>query len=116
MASCVIRLSKNIEVFINSNIAETKLFVLCDNDKPVCISVIDLLHDGLSAVYTFFEPEYSKLSLGTYAILSLITLGKKHCFEYIYLGFWVEESSKMSYKIKFQPLQGFIDDEWQALI
>ena len=102
--------------FIESNIAETKLLVICDNDKPVCVSVIDLLHDGLSAVYTFFEPDYSKLSLGTYAILSLTKLGKKHCFDYIYLGFWIEESSKMNYKIKFQPLQGFIDDEWQTLI
>ena len=102
--------------FIESNIAETKLLVICDKNKPVCISVIDLLHDGLSAVYTFFEPEYSKLSLGTFSILSLIQLGKKHCFDYIYLGFWVKDSQKMNYKIKFQPLQGFIDNEWQPLI
>lgn len=102
--------------FIESNVAETKLFVISDNDKPICVSVIDLLHDGLSAVYTFFEPDYSKLSLGSFAILSLVTLGKKHCFDYIYLGFWVKDSQKMNYKIKFQPLQGYIDDEWQPLI
>lgn len=102
--------------FIESNIAETKLLVICDNDKPVCISVIDLVHDGLSAVYTFFEPEYSKLSLGTYAILSLVNLCKKHCYDFVYLGFWIEESAKMSYKMKFQPLEGFIDKEWRAMI
>lgn len=102
--------------FIQGHIADTKLLIVLDNNKPICVSVIDLLYDGISAVYTFFEPEYAKLSLGTFAILSLIALGKKHCFDYIYLGFWIEESAKMSYKIKFQPLQGFIDNEWQSII
>ena len=80
------------------------------------MSVVDLFHDGLSAVYTFFDPDYTRYSLGTYAILTLIKLSQKHCFEYVYLGFWIEESPKMNYKTKFQPLQGFIDEEWQTLI
>ncbi|MGH1542472.1 MAG: arginyltransferase [Arenicella sp.] len=99
--------------FIESDIADTKLLVIYDNEHVVSVSVIDLMHDGLSAVYTFFDPDFSSLSLGTFSILTTIELCRKHCFEYVYLGFWIEQSNKMSYKKQFQPLQGYINDRWQ---
>ncbi len=79
------------------------------------ISVIDLLPDGLSAVYTFYEPEITRASFGTYSILWQIEQAKRLGLPYVYLGYWVRDSRKMAYKTNFSPLEGFIDGQWQAL-
>ena len=79
------------------------------------VSIIDILDDGLASVYTFYEPNIAKSSFGTYNVLWQIELCRKLQLEYLYLGYWIEESGKMAYKANFSPLQGLIQGKWQAL-
>lgn len=77
------------------------------------VAIIDLLDNALSAVYTFFDSRFSKRSLGVYAVLWQIEYAKSLGLDWIYLGFWIEQCQKMSYKINYQPLQGLIEKEWR---
>lgn len=79
------------------------------------VSIIDALDDGLSSVYTFFDPELKSASFGTYNVLWQIELCRKLELPYLYLGYWIKESRKMAYKANFRPLQGLIQGAWKAL-
>lgn len=79
------------------------------------VSVIDLLRDGLSSVYTFYEPELPRARLGVYNVLWQIELCRKLGLDFVYLGYWIKNSRKMAYKTEFQPAQGLIDGVWRAL-
>jgi arginyl-tRNA--protein-N-Asp/Glu arginylyltransferase len=79
------------------------------------VSVIDLLKDGLSSVYTFYEPDLPRARLGVYNVLWQIELCRKLELDFIYLGYWIENSRKMAYKTEYQPAQGLLDGEWQDL-
>lgn len=79
------------------------------------ISIIDALNDGLSSVYTFFDPDIKQASFGTYNVLWQIDLCRQLRLPYLYLGYWIKESRKMAYKANFKPLQGLLQDEWQTL-
>lgn len=79
------------------------------------VSIIDALDDGLSSVYTFFDPDIKQASLGTYNVLWQIELCRQLQLPYLYLGYWISECRKMSYKANFQPLQGLIQGTWQTL-
>jgi arginine-tRNA-protein transferase len=78
------------------------------------VSIIDVLDDGLSSVYTFFEPDVTGSSYGTYAILWQLALCQLRNLPYLYLGYWIKDSRKMAYKIKFQPLEVFRGGQWQV--
>jgi len=75
------------------------------------VSVIDVLDDGLSAVYTFFEPDAAG-SLGTWAILWQVEQCRQAKLPWLYLGYWIEESRKMTYKSAFQPHQILRAGSW----
>ncbi|MGA7748718.1 MAG: arginyltransferase [Gallionella sp.] len=79
------------------------------------VSVIDLLNDGLSSVYTFYEPELPRACLGVYNVLWQIELCRKLDLDFVYLGYWINNSRKMAYKTEFQPAQGLMDGVWHAL-
>lgn len=77
------------------------------------VSVIDVLGDGLSAVYTFFDPD-APGSLGTWAILWQIEQCRRAGLPWLYLGYWIEESRKMAYKSAFQPYQLLHSGSWRT--
>lgn len=79
------------------------------------VSVIDLLSDGLSSVYTFYEPDLPRARLGVYNVLWQIELCRKLNLDFVYLGYWIKHSRKMAYKTNYQPAEGLIDGIWHAL-
>lgn len=82
------------------------------DDRVVMVALIDRLLDGLSAVYTFFEPELARRSLGVYGVLREIELARRFGLAYLYLGYWIGESGKMRYKSDYRPLQVYRDGAW----
>lgn len=79
------------------------------------VSIIDLLNDGLSSVYTFYDPEVKGSSYGTYNILWQIEQARQLDIPYVYLGYWIKQSPKMAYKTNFHPLEAFQNGNWRSL-
>ena len=75
------------------------------DDKLVGVDLIDVLDDGISSIYFFYDPDFDKLSLGTFSLLYQIKLAKILDLEWIYLGYWVEGCKAFAYKTNFQPQQ-----------
>lgn len=101
------------QFLVQSNVQSYLLqFELDGVCKMVC--VVDRIQDGLSAVYTFYDPDDSHASYGTYAVMWLIDWCQREQLPYLYLGYWIAGSAKMVYKKNFRPLQALIDRQWQA--
>ncbi|HEY7991601.1 MAG TPA: arginyltransferase [Stellaceae bacterium] len=77
--------------------------------------LVDLLDDGLSAVYSFYDPSDQRRGLGTYLILALIEETLRRQKPYVYLGYWIAESPKMAYKARFRPLEALSARGWNAM-
>ena len=77
--------------------------------------LVDLLDDGLSAVYSYFDPEERRRSLGTLLVLALIDAALERGLRYVYLGYWIAESRKMAYKARFRPLEALTREGWHRL-
>jgi leucyl-tRNA---protein transferase len=85
------------------------------DDRLVAAGLTDRLGDGLSAVYSFFAPDEGRRSLGSFTILWLIERARQAGLSYVYLGYWVPESSKMAYKARFRPSEVLIGGLWRVL-
>ena len=84
-------------------------------DRLLGACLTDWLADGLSAVYSFFDTDEDKRSLGTFAVLWLIGRARSLGLPYVYLGYWVPESRKMAYKARFRPSEILISGAWNRL-
>ena len=105
--------------FLSSKLTK-QLFIetwLVDNGKKelVCLAVTDLLLNGLSAVYTFYHPNFKAHGLGVFSILTQIKLCKKLSLSYLYLGYQIDDCQKMNYKNRYFPYERFIDQQWSLV-
>ncbi|WP_040488996.1 arginyltransferase [Fulvimarina pelagi] len=84
-----------------------------ETGELIAVALSDVMSDGLSMVYSFFEPDAAERSLGTYMILDHIERALNMGLPYLYLGYWVEGSPKMNYKIRFQPQEHLMPKGWE---
>ena len=99
---------------LQSNV-NSKLVEFREKGSLKMISIIDELNDGLSSVYTFYDPEDDRRSYGTFSILWQLAQAQRRGLPYVYLGYWIEESRKMNYKANFQPIEGLSNGVWAPL-
>jgi len=93
----------------------TKFVEFSLDEQVLGVAVVDEIQDGLSAIYTFFDPSVSHLSLGTYAVLWQIEEAKRLGLPYVYLGYYIRACKKMAYKTAFKPFQARINDQWMNM-
>lgn len=98
--------------FLTSQWQITRFLAAYSDDKLVGVAVCDLLDEGLSAVYTYFDPKLDQRSLGTWFILQQLLWVEQLRLPYLYLGYWIDACDKMRYKAKFQPQQRLINGVW----
>ena len=101
--------------FLLQSRVNTRLIEFRETGKLAMVSIVDYLSDGLSSVYTFFDPEARSASLGTFNILWQIKECQALGLPYLYLGYWIRDSRKMAYKARFRPIEGFVDGNWRRL-
>lgn len=94
-----------------SNI-ESVIVEFRDSDQLKMVSIIDIVVNGISAVYTFYDTRNMQASYGTYNVLWQIEWAKSLNLPYLYLGYWIKDSQKMAYKQNFKPLEKLVGGEW----
>jgi len=105
------------ETPIKSRVIEyTRAAQTGEGGRPLaCVSLTDVLDDGLSMVYSFYDPDLVHLSLGTFAILDHVAIAREAGLPYVYLGYWVPGSRKMGYKAGFSALEIYKSGKWQPI-
>lgn len=95
---------------------DTRLVTFRDpEERLLAVAVTDFLPTGLSAMYTFFDPDADRRSLGTYAVLWQLRQARGQGLDHIYLGYWIRESPKMAYKSRFRPAEVWTGWQWREL-
>jgi arginine-tRNA-protein transferase len=85
-----------------------------DRGELAAAALVDVLADGLSLVYSFFDTSDARRSLGVYTILDHIQQARAAGFPHVYLGYWIPGSTKMAYKAAFRPLELLLGGEWRS--
>lgn len=101
--------------FLLQSQVHTQLVEFREGDTLRMVSIIDRLTDGLSSVYTFYDPDVPGASYGTWGILWQIDTCLRLDLPYLYLGYWIDASPKMAYKKRFRPLEGLVHGQWSTL-
>ncbi len=99
--------------FMQADWADSRMVEFERDGRLLAVAVLDRLDDGLSAVYSFYEPTLTRRSLGRYTILWQIQYARDLNLPYLYLGYWIAESRKMSYKADFLPVELHLGGSWQ---
>jgi arginine-tRNA-protein transferase len=106
----------DFRAMIQDGSADSRLLELRDADGSLLgAMLIDMLSDGLSAVYSFFDPSAHRRSLGTFIVLAAIEMLRTRDQAFLYLGYWIARSRKMAYKSHFRPLQALGPAGWTSL-
>ncbi len=100
------------ESFLTNSITEQIFLETWHEDKLISVAVTDYLDDALSAVYTFYHPEYRQASLGCLSILNQIKLAVQLGKPYLYLGYQIDNCQKMNYKNKYFPYERLVENTW----
>lgn len=99
--------------FLGSSWCDTVFVEFSAEDQLIAVAVVDRLNNALSAVYTFFDPDYSAFSPGVYAVLWQIDWARQLKMDWLYLGYWIGGCAKMNYKTDYRPLQMLLGQEWR---
>ncbi len=98
--------------FLTSNWSQTEFVEFRYNHQLVAVAVQDVLNQGLSCVYTFFDPDFADLSLGHYALLWQVDEAQRRNLTWLFLGYWIEDCQKMSYKQEYRPIELLHKGHW----
>jgi arginine-tRNA-protein transferase len=101
--------------FMSCSVTEQLYLEIWHDNQLVSVAVTDLLKDALSAVYTFYQPDYSRHGLGVFSILNQLSLAKDMGKKYVYLGYQIDDCKKMNYKNRYYPHQVLIENSWQTV-
>lgn len=107
--------SEQFQAFIEARIPDTQFVEFYSGERLLAVSVLDELDNGLSAVYTFFDPAETHRSLGIYVILWQIRAAFARQLPYLYLGYWIKDCTKMQYKGTFRPIEVLVNGNWVLL-
>lgn len=99
--------------FLAASWTDTRLWELRKDGRLVCVAVVDHLTAALSAVYTYYDPQLAHRSLGTYAILCQLAEARRQKFDWVYLGYLIDDCPHMAYKARFRPYQVFLGKGWR---
>jgi len=98
--------------FLTNSWARTEFVEFRLNELLIAVAVTDVLSDGLSSVYTFFDPDYASISPGRYALLWQIQEAFQRNLPYLYLGYWIKNCQKMYYKQEYRPIELYLEGRW----
>ena len=101
--------------FLLSSWSNSAFLVLEEAGRIIGVAVTDRVPDGLSAIYTFFDPALSRRSIGVLAVLAQIEYCQHNSIPYLYLGYWVRDSPKMRYKTDYRPIELLVRKRWVRL-
>lgn len=101
------------EEFLVDTCVDTLEFDYRYQEKLVAVSIVDRSADALSAVYTYFDPDFSHLSPGTFSILKQIETCREWGLRYLYLGYYIRDCAPMRYKANFLPHERLVEGEWR---
>ncbi len=106
---------EQFESFIKSDVTQQIFLEVWDDKKLISVAVVDVLSNALSAVYTFYHPDYRNHAIGIFSILMQLELAKEQSKLYLYLGYQIDDCQKMNYKNKYYPFQRLISNKWHTV-
>ena len=106
---------EQFESFLVQACESTLFYRISSGERLVAVMITDLLSNGLSAVYTFYNINEQKRSLGNYAILWQIEEARRRNLPYVYLGYWIRDCDKMNYKLEYRPIELLLNQRWIKL-
>jgi arginine-tRNA-protein transferase len=102
-------------ILVEDTAIDSRLMELRLDGRLLACCIADRVDDGFSAVYSFFDPDENRRSLGTYSVIRLVEETRRLSLPFVYLGYWIAQSPKMAYKARFKPLEALGRDGWKPL-